>query len=110
MSLVEATLNAPTTHINLGRRFESCRVLLPYCGPVWDLRVVPVSNDHGLVKATLAALHCRDCQFLAGANSHGNFLCRFIGPLGEVDSPRESHSRQHAPRCPTFASDSLEIY
>ena len=25
--------------------------------------------------------------------------------------PRESHSRQHAPRCPTFASDSLpEIY
>ena len=110
MSLVEATFNAPTTHINLGRRFESCRVLLRICGPVWDLKVVPVSNDHGLDKANLTALHCRHCQFLVGANSHGNFLVVSIGPSGEVGSPRESHSRQHAPRCPTFASDSPEIY
>jgi len=78
---------------------------------VWDLKVVPVSNDHGLVKATHhTALHCRHCQFLVGANSHGNFLVVSIGPLGEVDSPRESHSQQHAPRCPTFASDSPENY
>ena len=36
------------------------------------------------------------------------FVVVSIGPLGEVDAPRESHSRQHAPRCPTFASDSLQ--
>lgn len=58
----------------------------------------------------LGIFQCRHCQFLVGANSHGNLLVVIYWPLGRSWCPPREPLATARATLPTFASDSLKIY